>query len=242
MRLLIWDFDGTLGYRESGAWAGGAWTAALLEVLEAHAPERDVTQEALCPYTRTGFRWHRPATHHAPVADASGGQADAWWAELEPVFARAYAGVGLPGAEAWALARRVRSTYVDLRRWHRYDDVAPMLARLAAAGWTHVMLTNHVPELSAIVGALSLTDRFARIFNSARTGYEKPNPRAFELVLEAFPEAGACWMVGDSYQADVLGAQAVGLPAVLVRRPHPEARHYAETLPALLAILANGER
>ncbi|MFO7742923.1 MAG: hypothetical protein R6X31_11480 [Anaerolineae bacterium] len=29
------------------------------------------------------------------------------------------------------------------------------------------------------------------MFNSAETGYEKPHPRAFQLVLEAFPDTEA---------------------------------------------------
>ena len=37
-------------------------------------------------------------------------------------------------------------------------------------------------------------------------------------------------MVGDNVVADVLGAEAVGLPAVLVRRPDPRAARYADSL------------
>ena len=37
-------------------------------------------------------------------------------------------------------------------------------------------------------------------------------------------------MVGDNVVADVLGAEAVGLPAVLVRRPDPRATRYSDSL------------
>jgi ribonucleotide monophosphatase NagD (HAD superfamily) len=37
-------------------------------------------------------------------------------------------------------------------------------------------------------------------------------------------------MVGDNVVADVLGAEAVGVPAILVRRPDPRAERYADTL------------
>jgi FMN phosphatase YigB (HAD superfamily) len=37
-------------------------------------------------------------------------------------------------------------------------------------------------------------------------------------------------MVGDNVVADVLGAEAVGIPAVLVRRPDPRAVRYADSL------------
>ena len=62
----------------------------------------------------------------------------------------------------------------------------------------------------------------AAIFNSAQTGYEKPHPQAFRNVLAWLPEPEAVWMIGDNYTADVLGAQAVGLPGILVRETHPE--------------------
>ena len=52
---------------------------------------------------------------------------------------------------------------------------------------------------------------------SAVTGYEKPHPEAFRLVLRRFGEPRERWMVGDNPHADVAGAQALGIPAVLVR-------------------------
>ena len=220
MKLLIWDFDGTLGYR-----AGGAWTASLLEALQREAPGSDVTLDDLQPYTRSGFPWQAPEQPHPHLKSA-----DAWWAALEGCFVDAYHGVGLPAVQARGLAREVRPTYLAPERWRLYDDVVPALKALGEAGWTHAMLTNHVPEFREIAAGLGLTPYFRCICNSAEMGYEKPHPRAFACVLEAFPEAAPRWMIGDSYHADVLGAEAVGIPAILVRRYHPDAEHYAETL------------
>jgi FMN phosphatase YigB (HAD superfamily) len=45
-------------------------------------------------------------------------------------------------------------------------------------------------------------------------------------------------MVGDSYRADIRGAAGLGIPAVLVHRHHPDAKHYAETLTEVPALLA----
>jgi ribonucleotide monophosphatase NagD (HAD superfamily) len=57
------------------------------------------------------------------------------------------------------------------------------------------------------------------------------------MVLEAFPDAGPRWMIGDSLRADVRGAEAVGIPAVLVRRYHVDAERCVETLGELLGII-----
>ena len=227
MRLLIWDFDGTLGYR-----AGGAWTASLLEVVRREIPQLPVTLEQLAPYTKTGFPWQSPETPH-PDLDSP----DRWWGALAPTFVRAYGAVGLDQDQARMLAGQVRRTYLDPERWRRYDDVQNALDTLRADGWTQVMLSNHVPELTDILQHLKLIEYFDRIFNSADIGYEKPNPRAFETVLAAYPEAGTTWMIGDSYRADVRGAESVGLPAILVRRHHPDARYYAEKLVDVPSIL-----
>ena len=240
-RLLIWDFDGTLGYRH-----GGAWSAALLEVLRRQLPGIEATDNHFRPYLQTGFPWHHPerphpgieATvdhfrpylqtglpwHHPERPHAEIETAETRWARLGPLFQRAFQAVGRDvGATvgpslARSLAEQVRPTYTDPARWRLFEDTLPTLDRLSERGWTHVLLSNHVPELREILDHLGLTPRMARIFNSAETGYEKPHPRAFEMVLESFPDPAAVWMVGDNPQADVAGAEAVGIPAILVRR------------------------
>ena len=124
----------------------------------------------------------------------------------------------------------VRATYLKLDRWYVYEDVVPVLQALSAQGWHHFMLSDHVPELRDIVCHVGLMPYFTHIFNSAEIGYEKPNTQAFQIVLEALPDLHEVWMVGDNMTADVAGALALGIPAILVRRYHPDAqftqRHY----------------
>ena len=118
-----------------------------------------------------------------------------------------------------------------------FDDVIPALEELASCGWQHVILSNHVPELDDMVRYLGLRPYLVRVFNSARTGYEKPHPRSFQIVVDSFPGSDQFWMIGDSMRADVAGAEAVGTPAILVRRPHPDAQRYCESLYQVPAIL-----
>jgi putative hydrolase of the HAD superfamily len=79
------------------------------------------------------------------------------------------------------------------------------------------VLSNHVPELSTLVEQLGLGGLVERVFSSAATGYEKPHPEAFRLALRAFGDPVRRWMVGDNPTADVAGAEAIGIPAILVR-------------------------
>ncbi len=74
-----------------------------------------------------------------------------------------------------------------------------------------------------------------RIFNSAHTGYEKPHPEAFRGVLDALGGAEKIWMIGDN--ADVAGAKAAGLPAILVRKRREGVEPYCEDLGRIAAIV-----
>ena len=229
-KLLIWDFDGTLGYRE-----GGAWTASLLEVLDREMPGHGVAFEDLRDHLRVDFPWHAWETPHLHLATA-----DAWWDALYSVLEGAYLGVGIDAARAVAFARKFRGVYLTLDHWWLYDDVFPTLDALSLQGWTHAILSNHVPELDDIVRHVGLDGYITRVFNSAETGYEKPHPRAFQIVLEALSDAETVWMVGDSFHADVEGAESVGIPAIHVRRPRAEARYGCETLAEVEQIVSGG--
>ncbi len=222
MRWLVWDFDGTLAYRV-GEWP--AWTQALLEVLDQETPGHGVDPGLLRPFLQAGFPWHTPEVHHPHLASA-----DAWWGALEPRFADAFREAGVDGASAEKMARAVRRAYLDPGRWRLYDDALPVLEELSSRGWRHALLTNHVPELEGIVGHLGLDRYLRKVFNSAETGYEKPHPGAYRRVLETLGAAEAVWMVGDNAQADVAGAEAAGIPAILVRRRAEGAERYCEDL------------
>ena len=226
-RLLLWDFDGTLGYRESGM-----WTASLFEVLQREEPGLEVDIEQLRPYMQRGLPWNEPKNPHPHLSTP-----DAWWSSVEPLFAEAYRGVGIPAQRANELAGHFRGVYTNLERWRLFDDTLPTLRALAEQGWLHAILSNHVPELRGILAHLGLDGLVERIFNSAETGYEKPHPRAFEIALQAFGPLKQVWMIGDNFQADVLGAQALGVPGILVRHAHPQAERFAEDLTQVMRLL-----
>ena len=231
MKVVVWDFDGTLGYRD-----GGMWVATLLEIARRVAPHREPTMDQFHPYLQTGMPWHQPDQPHPEIETT-----DQWWETYEPVFERAFMGVGFPLSQARRMAKEVRSVYPQPARFRLFDDAIPTLARLTSTGWTHVMLSNHVPELRSIVRHLGLEPHFAQIYNSAESGYEKPHPRAFAEVLDAFPDVAQMWMIGDNVTADVGGAASAGIPGILVRRYHEDARLYCADLSTVPDILASND-
>ena len=213
MHLLVWDFNGTLGYRDDH------WRGALRDLLAAEAPEALPLPEVLPAFFRAAFPWRHPETPHPHLNDA-----DAWWPALEPTFDLTFLALGIDPARADRFSRRVRHYYRAAHRWHLYPDVLPALDALSAEGWQHALLTNHVPDLPEILDSLGITDRFIHIGNSAATGYEKPHPRAFAALTEAVGPVDEIWMIGDSPTSDYAGAKRAGWNALLVRQESFSAR------------------
>lgn len=219
-KYVVWDFDGTLAYRPQ------MWSGAVLSAIHAAGVPCDASAQDVRPFLQSGFPWHRPDVIREP-----GRHPDEWWASLDPVFVPAVCSISqVDRIAVAAIVRRVRDIYTDPSTWVVYDDVHQTLEALAAAGWTQILLSNHVPELPSIVRALGLSQYMTRIFNSAETGVEKPHPAAYRQVLDVIPNGCAVWMLGDSLDADVLGAEAAGMNAILVRREHPRANRSCSTL------------
>jgi putative hydrolase of the HAD superfamily len=232
MKLLIWDFDGTLAHRRDET----GWSILLAETLDAEERGHGHSADTFRPHLRNGFPWHTPDVAHPELSEP-----EAWWASVQPRLAQAYEAAGYEPARARELADAARRLYVDPDvGWALFDDTRPALERLSQAGWTHAILSNHVPELRQIVTGLGLDDLILFVSCSAETGYEKPHPQAFASVLEPL-RPGEAWMIGDNVVADVLGAQAVGLRAVLVRRHDPRAVRYADTLADVAAFIEEAE-
>jgi putative hydrolase of the HAD superfamily len=217
---ILWDFDGTLAIRP------GLWRSSLMEVLNKHEPNHHVDEEQIRLYLRDGFFWHKPEEPHLHITTS-----DAWWSHTETIFIRAYQGVGFDHKRASELAKLVRQYYINPERFILYDDTIPVLKYLSEKGWKHAILSNHIPELPDIVKALCLSAHIDFCITSAATGYEKPNPEAFRKALSIAGNPKIVWMIGDNLNADIRGAEAVGLPAILVRNPTGEnVKYFARNL------------
>lgn len=227
-RVLIWDFDGTLG-RRRGHWSG-AIADALTDVLGPH----EFSLAVISAEIRAGFPWHSPEVPHPLLADG-----DAWWRHLGQVLAAAIGRLGVASAEAAAAADRVRLHYTDPASWQLFPDTAPALAALSGLGWRHVLLSNHVPELPEIVVGLGLGRYFNVIVNSAATGYEKPHPQAFRLALERAGWPESAWMIGDNPVADVAGAARAGIRAILVRTAPTDGSRHVTDLAELIDLVGD---
>jgi putative hydrolase of the HAD superfamily len=229
-RVVLIDFDGTLAMRP------GLWGGCVLELLDELEPGHGIELDRVRAGLRDGFPWHRADEPHPELSDP-----EAWWAPVHELIARAVVEAGLAPERAAALARAFRGRFCDPSRgWELFEDSIPALVRLREAGWRCVVLSNHVPELPALASGLGLSDHVDAIVTSATIGYEKPHPEAFRIALRAAGDPDQAWMVGDNPVADVGGAEALGLPAVLVRRPG-EARFRAEDLHGAVDLILDSD-
>jgi putative hydrolase of the HAD superfamily len=130
------------------------------------------------------------------------------------------------------------------RGWERhenfelYEDVMPVLDELRRAGLKIGLVSNSARDVHAFARHHALEiDAGISSFHHGKT---KPHASIFRAVLDLLevspPEAA---MVGDTIEADIEGALALGMQAVLVDRldQHPEYEPRIEDLRALPGVL-----
>jgi REG-2-like HAD superfamily hydrolase len=162
----------------------------------------------------------------------------------------ALAELGIQGLPE-AFYRRLAELFMVISHWHVFPDVYPALEALTSRGLVIGAVSNWVWSLPELLHSLDLVRHFRFIAASARVGFEKPHPRIFEWALErAGVTPGEALHVGDHLDADVRGAQAMGIGAVLIDRTGthaadevpdgvPAIRSLADLLPIVDARLAD---
>lgn len=110
-------------------------------------------------------------------------------------------------------------TLLAALRFHAYPDALPALEQLRARGQRIVVVSNWDASLHERLEETGLAPLVDGAVASAELGHAKPDPRifAYALALAGAPP-GAALHAGDTLEADVEGALAAGLRAVLVAR------------------------
>jgi putative hydrolase of the HAD superfamily len=137
-----------------------------------------------------------------------------------------------------AVARDFVATY--LAEWNQgvsYPSGVPkVLERLSRRFVLAVITNTHDADLvPAHLELMGVTAYVARVVTSVEFGVRKPAPGIFEHALHMLrvsPER--CVYVGDDYQADYRGAQAAGIPPLLIdpagEAPVPDSRRLGSIL------------
>ncbi len=195
----------------------------------------DLDDTILCFSSGAEPAWREVCERHeagraAALFAAIRSEADVFWSDAE----RARQGrLDLPSARRRIVARALRSLGLD--------DDAVRVARIAedygairdaklvpfpgaieavrefrARGSRLALLTNGAAEgQRAKVTRFGLDRLFDAVLIEGELGVGKPERRVFELALEQLGAApGEAWMVGDNLEADVGGAQSVGIHGI----------------------------
>ncbi|MBO2455968.1 HAD family hydrolase [Actinomadura violacea] len=228
---IIWDFDGTLAERP------GLWSGCLLEIISDHDPHHGISRSEIAALMHTGFPWHTPERPHPQLCEPN-----AWWREMTSLLASVLHRLGFSPTTARQLASRVHEHYIDAGiGWRVFPEVRHELQRLRDLQCRQVILSNHSPELPALVGHLGLADYFDAILTSALIGFEKPHPGSYAAARNILPTATDLWMIGDSEEADALGPERNGIRGILLCRnglhPPQRATRHAVSLRATVDIV-----
>lgn len=160
----------------------------------------------------------RPVVSRGLAARGTTEGLDSFGLYLRCIFER------LPGAgsRADALARELgpalhRPGHSDLLWCRVLPGVPEALARLAALGLDLVVVSNADGTVERGLEARGLRRHFRAVIDSAVVGAEKPDAAIFRHALDACGRAPERVVhVGDMHHADVVGARAAGLHAVLL--------------------------
>ena len=229
IEYLLWDFDGTLAYRE------GMWTDTLLSVLQRNNIT-NISKEDIRPLLNIGFTWDSPDSPHKDLfLDKE------WWEYYECYFTEIFRLFNIPENMCKKLSTEVKVEYMDKTKWHLFTDTKDALIKSLAAGYKNVIISNHIPELSEIVQNLNIEKYFIKIYSSANIGYEKPNKKIYEYVINDLNTIHTkCIMIGDSYEADIAGAIRSRIKPVLVRKENTKSyKWYSKDLINIFDLLSS---
>ena len=120
-----------------------------------------------------------------------------------------------------------------------YEDVLPTLDRLQQMNLKMGIISNWDTPLHAMVEELGLAPYFEIVVAShdQRVRSAKPDAAIFEYALNAVgvsPEEAI--HVGDSFEADIVGAHTAGLRAILLDRDGTQTGRWVETIQTLHAL------
>jgi putative hydrolase of the HAD superfamily len=167
--------------------------------------------------------------HHDEASDRPGlGDLRRRCAEI----VRGELGLALPVAE-------VEEAMLAALRFRPYPEVPGVLRALKARGRALVVVSNWDVSLHDVLERTGLHELLDAVVTSAEFGAAKPDPAIFAHALALAGAAPAeALHAGDSVEADVEGARAAGIAAVLVDRdggPAPAGVRVVSSLEGLLA-------
>jgi putative hydrolase of the HAD superfamily len=210
--------------------------STLGEALRSVLGERghEITDEQVHRAWEVADRWFWD-DYHRPENDTWGDDAkiDAAWRQYHSLMLREL-GVEDPAQ----LIEAILAAQYAPESWELYPDVLPAIRELRELGMRLGVLSDWGSNLLPIVDMLGLGAELDFVIASGAVGLSKPDPAFFRLAAtRAGVPPGEALMVGDSYRADIEGAESAGMDGILIRRP--EWRDRREAVPPEARVIAS---
>jgi HAD superfamily hydrolase (TIGR01509 family) len=190
----------------------------------------------------------RPGYSRRLFVDGVEAGTDLFRTYLTTIFERLEVTAGLPSSDLGDLVTELRPVLrPDGRASVLWRSVMPQvpeaLERMRSRGLSLVVVSNSDGTAERSLEAAGLRPSLRAVIDSAIVGYEKPDVRIFEYALRqtgARPERTL--HVGDLYHADVTGARAAGIYALLLDPYDDWTGVDCERAPDLWAVAAKLDR
>lgn len=232
---VLFDLGSTLIYFD------GVWTEVMAHALEKATNHLrslgyDLDQDAF------------PTAYYELIQEYYQKRSDKWVEYTsEHVLQEALRVHSYPEPPAEHLRQALKVLYgVTQENWRTEQDAAATLEALLARGYRLGIVSNAADDedVQTLVDNAGLRSYFDFVLTSARIGLRKPNPAIFEEALSfwgASPDQAV--MVGDTVNADIAGANSVGIASVWIlrRADTPENRKAAKEHVPGAVIYALGE-
>jgi HAD superfamily hydrolase (TIGR01509 family) len=194
LRAVLFDAGNTLVFLDYARLASGVGAALGL------------------PLSGPGLAAH--ADEAARAMERAGSDQERATAYLEALFLLG----GVPAARLGEVRTCLWRMHSERHLWCSVPEPTKLaLARLKAAGLLLGVVSNSEGRVAQALEAAGLREYFDVVIDSGVIGIEKPDPRIFQVALDALgvaPEEAL--YVGDLYEVDVVGARSAGIEAVLL--------------------------
>lgn len=230
-RVLLFDLDDTILRFSAGQ--PNAW----LPALQQHLPDHTGHAALILAIERAGSEFWAPAER-------------AFWGRQNMQAARRLVAVTAlsPSGIEVELCHRVADTMTEHKEGNvrPFDGALETLTELRRRGHRLALLTNGCSLFQRRkLTRYTLEPLFELILIEGELGYGKPDPRVFQAALQHFEATpDEAWMIGDNLDADIGGAQALGIAGVwhdadgrgLAAEPRAVPQRVIRHLPELLEL------
>ncbi len=205
MKIICWDFDGTLVYSEH------LWSGSVFRALNETVAEHNIVFTDIRRCMAKGFTWHTPYEDYSNITG------EKWWDFMNSHIYNSYISLGIEPSLARAATDKVRGIIKEAKNYNLYPDTIKVLESARERGYKNVLLSNNYPDLIEVIDALDLTRHFDHLIISALVGYDKPRAEIFSIAKELYPDDDFI-MVGDNPYADIEGGKKAGMKTVFVHK------------------------